>query len=183
MLKKILLALALIVVAFLIVVAMQPADFRVERSATIAAPPSVVFAQVNDLHRWQDFSPWAKLDPNARNTFEGPPAGAGAAIAWSGNSQIGEGRMTITESRPSSLVRMRLDFVKPMESTAVVEFTFRPEAGHTVVSWSMAGRNNFVAKAFCLFVNMDKTIGGDFENGLASLKRISEAAAKRNIGA
>src|SRR6266852_2515065 len=107
MLKIILIALALIVVVFVVIIAIQPSDFRITRSATIAAPPEAVFAQVNDLHNWEAWSPWAKLDPNAKTTYAGPAAGTGAAFAWSGNNRIGEGRMTITESRPNEFVRFK----------------------------------------------------------------------------
>jgi hypothetical protein len=179
MLIKILLVLAALVAVFLIVAAFQPDSFRVERSATISAPPAIVFAQVNDLHAWQEFSPWAKLDPEAKNTYEGPRAGPGAAFAWSGSSKIGQGRMTITESRPNELVRMKLDFIKPMESTSTAEFTFKADGDSTLVAWSMSGKNNFIGKVFCLVMNMDKTVGGDFEKGLANLNTQASAAARK----
>jgi len=178
MIKKILVALAVAVVGIAVVVALQPTEFRVVRSASIAAPPAVVFGYVNDLHKWQEFSPWAKRDPAAKNTFEGPPAGAGAIFSWAGNAEVGEGRMTITESRPDERVRMRLDFFKPIAATNAVEFTFEPEGEQTVVTWSMSGENGFVGKAIGLLMNMDEMVGGDFEKGLADLKSLSEAAAK-----
>jgi len=133
-----------------------------------------VFNQVNDFHKWQAWSPWAKLDPAAKNSFEGPAAGTGSAFAWSGNSKIGEGRMAITESHTNDLVRIKLDFVKPFPSTANTEFTFKPDANQTLVTWSMAGHKNFISKAFCLFMNMDKMVGGDFERGLANLRSITQ---------
>lgn len=179
MLRKILIALVLVIVALVIVIAMRPADFRVARSAAIAAPPAVVFNHVNDLHKWEHWSPWAKLDPNVKNTFEGPAAGVGAVFAWSGNSEVGEGRMTIIESRPNELVRYRLDFVKPMESTSTSEFAFKPEGDQTIVTWAMSGTNNFVGKAFSMVVDCDKMIGGYFEKGLATLKSIAEAEARK----
>ncbi|MGH7404633.1 MAG: SRPBCC family protein [Candidatus Methylomirabilales bacterium] len=179
MLKKILIALAAIVVVFVAVVAMQPSEFRVARTATISAPAPVVFAQVNDFHKWEAWSPWAKLDPAAKATFEGPSAGPGAIFRWAGNDEVGEGSMTITESRPSDLIRIKLEFLKPFAATNTVEFTFKPEANQTAVTWSMAGKNNFIAKAVCLFMNMDKMVGGNFEKGLAQMKSAVEAAPKR----
>jgi hypothetical protein len=176
--KKILLGLALLLAIFLIVVALQPDEFRISRSAAIAATPQQVFAQVNDFHKWEAWSPWAKLDPNAKSTFEGPPAGEGAVFSWAGNSEVGEGRMTLTQSRPSELIRIKLDFVKPMEGTSDVEFTFKPENNGTRVTWSMSGRNNFISKAVCLFLNQDKMLGGYFEKGLANLKSVAETARK-----
>ena len=178
MLVKILIGLALLVVLLVVVIAVQPSEFRITRTATVAAPPSAVFAQVNDFHKWEAWSPWAKLDPAVRNTFEGPPAGPGAVFAWAGNNKVGEGRMTITESRPNELVRIKLEFMKPFAATNTAEFTFKPEGDRTAVTWSMFGRNNFIGKAVCLVMNMDKTLGGEFDKGLAAMKSVAEAAAK-----
>jgi len=179
MFKKLLIGLAAIVAAFAIIVALQPSDFRVTRSVTISAPAPAVFAQVNDFHKWEAWSPWAKLDPAAKNSFEGPAAGTGAIFKWSGNNEVGEGSMTITESRPSDLIRIKLDFTKPFEATNTTEFTFKPDGNQTVVTWSMFGTNNFIAKAFCLFNSMDKMVGGQFEIGLAQMKSVVEAAPKQ----
>jgi uncharacterized protein YndB with AHSA1/START domain len=178
-LKKGLIGIAAIVVVLVIVVALQPSEFRVVRSATISAPPAAVFAQVNDFHNWEAWSPWAKLDPACKYTFEGAPAGTGAVFVWSGNDQVGEGRMTLLDSCPHERIRIKLDFLRPFESTCTVEFHFKPEGDQTAVTWSMFGENNFLAKAFCLFMNMDKTVGGDFEKGLAQMKAVTEAAAKK----
>jgi len=179
MLKKILLALAVIVIVVVVVVAVQPSGFRVERTATISAPAPAVFGQVNDFHNWEAWSPWAKLDPTMRQAFEGAPAGTGAIYTWTGNKQVGEGRMTVTESRPNELIRIRLEFLKPFAATNTAEFAFKPEGNQTVVTWSMVGKNNFMAKAVHLVVNMDRMVGGDFEKGLARMKSVAEAAPKR----
>ncbi len=170
----ILLALAFIAIIFIIVIAGRPDEFTVTRAANISAPPEKIFPHVNDLHQWEAWSPWAKLDPNSKSTFSGADAGAGAAMAWEGNNKVGTGKMTITESQPSGLIRFRLDFQKPMQATNTAEFTFRPEGGQTVVTWSMTGKSNFVGKIFGLFMDCEKMIGGQFEKGLASLKSLTE---------
>jgi uncharacterized protein YndB with AHSA1/START domain len=182
MLKRILVALAVVIVMFVIIVALQPSDFRIVRSATISGPPPAVFAQVNDFHNWEAWSPWAKLDPAAKTTFEGAPAGKGAIFRWAGNHEVGEGSMTITESRPSDLIRIKLEFLKPFAATNIAQFTFTPEGNQTAVTWSMEGKNDFIGKAVCLFMNMDKMVGGQFEKGLAQMKSVVEAAAKRQRG-
>jgi len=178
MLIKILVALAVIVLGFVGVVAMRPSEYRVARTATIAAPAPAVFAQVNDFHKWDAWNPWAKLDPAMKQAYAGAPAGIGAIYTWAGNSEVGEGRMTLTESRPSDLVRIRLEFLKPFATTSTAEFSFKPERDHTVVTWSMAGKVNFMAKVVHLFMDMDRMIGGNFEKGLAQLKSVVEAAPK-----
>jgi len=179
MLAKILIVLAVIIVLFVVIVALRPSDFRATRSTTIAAPPAIVFEQVNDLHKYLAWNPFSKLDPAAKKIFEGPSAGPGASLAWAGNNQMGEGKMTVTESRPSELVRFRLEFLRPFKATNTAEFTFKPDGGQTVVEWSMTGTNNFMFKAVGLFMNCDKMVGGMFEQGLANLKAAAEAAAKQ----
>jgi len=174
MLIQILIVLAVIVVVFVVIVAMRPSEFHVERSAAMSAPSPAVFAWVNDLHKWQEFSPWAKMDPAAKTTFSGPSDGVGAVFEWAGNKQVGEGRMTIVESRPNELIRFRLDFLKPFAATNTAEFTFRPDSDQTVVTWSMSGKSNFMFKAMGLFMNCEKMVGGQFEQGLATLKALVE---------
>jgi len=175
MLKKILLVLAAIVAAILVVGAFQSDTYRVERSLTIAAPAAALFPQVNDLHKTQAWSPWVKLDPAAKFTFAGPASGVGAVNTWAGNSQVGEGRQTIVESRPDELVRLKLEFFKPMAGESTAEFRFKPEGQGTMVTWSMSGPKNYISKVMCMFLNMDKMIGGHFEEGLANLKALAES--------
>jgi len=170
MMLKILLGLAVGVAVFLIVVALQPSQFRVARRAVIPAPPAVVFGHVGDLQKWQAWSPWAKLDPNSKISFDGPSDRVGSSFAWSGNDKVGEGRMTILESRPNELVRFRLDFEKPFKGTNEAAFALRPEGAGTAVEWSMTGTKNFIFKAVGLFMNCDKMLGGQFEEGLANLQ-------------
>ena len=169
-----------ILAVFAIFVAMQPDEFAVERSTTVAAPPQMVFDQVNDFHKWQAWSPWAKLDPMAKNTFEGPESGEGAKFSWAGNDQVGEGRMEIAESRAPEHIKIDLEFIKPFAAKNVTLFTFAPEGDSTKVTWNMSGKNNFIGKAMCLFMNMDKMVGGDFEKGLAAMK--VKAEVKEPIG-
>jgi hypothetical protein len=167
---------AAVVVLFVLVVATRPADLRITRGTTISAPASVVFAQVNDFHNWEAWSPWAKLDPAMKTTYEGPAAGTGAVYSWVGNSKVGEGRMTIAESHPSDLVRIKLEFMKPFAATNLAEFTFQPQGDQTAVTWNMTGKKNFITKAMGLVMNMDKMVGGQFEQGLAQMKSVSEQA-------
>jgi hypothetical protein len=177
MIPYILLALVLLVAVVLVLALRQPDEFRITRAAAIPAAPAIVFSQVNDLHLWEAWSPWAKLDPNAKSTFEGPAAGVGSAMAWDGNNKVGTGRMAITESRPHEFIRFQLDFLKPMKANNTAEFTFKPDGGQTVVTWSMFGKNNLGGKIFNLFVNCDDMVGKQFEQGLGNLKNVS--AGKR----
>lgn len=178
MVKKILAVLAALLVAFVGFVATRPAQFRIERSATIAAPIEAVFPLVDDFHRWADWSPWEKLDPGMKKTFEGGP-GVGAKYAWVGNQDAGEGRMTILESRPGERIGIKLEFLKPFAATNTTVFAFKGGPDGTHVNWSMEGQNNFLAKAFSVFMNMDAMVGKDFEAGLRTLKNVAEAEAAK----
>lgn len=178
MLKKVLLVVVLVVVAFLGFVATRPAEFKVERSASISAPVDVTLAQINDFHLWNAWSPWDNLDPAMTRTFSGAPSGVGAVYEWKGNDKVGEGRMTITEASATSTT-IKLEFIKPWTATNTTKFTAEGTEGMgTHLTWTMAGTNDFMGKLFSTFVNMDKMVGADFEKGLGQLKTAAEAAAK-----
>jgi hypothetical protein len=144
----------------------------------MAAPPQNAFALVNDFHAWAAWSPWEKMDPDMKKTFGGAPSGAGATYAWTGNKQVGEGKMTIEKTSPPSLVGIKLEFFKPFAATNQATFTFTPSGEGTKVTWAMDGENNFVGKAFSMFMDMDKMVGADFEKGLAAMKTLAESAPK-----
>ena len=172
---KILVGVVVVLGALAAYIATRPSEFSVTRSATYAAPPAAVFAQVNELKKWESWSPWAKKDPQAKSSYAGPAAGAGATMAWAGNKDVGEGCMTIVESKPAELVRFKLEFLKPFEATNEALFAFKSEGGKTTLTWTMTGQNNFVGKAMCLVVDMDKMVGGDFEKGLDGIRALVEA--------
>jgi uncharacterized protein YndB with AHSA1/START domain len=178
MLPVILIVIAAVVVTLLVVVAMQPEGFRIARSATIAAAPAEVFPQVNDFHRWDQWSPWAKIDPAMKTTYEGPATGEGSSYSWSGNNKVGAGKMTVLKCQPPQRILIQLEFLRPMKVTNTAEFTFEPKDRSTVVTWAMTGKKNFMAKAFHLVVNMDKMLGGEFDKGLAQLKAVVESPKK-----
>ena len=180
MIKKIALgltaAVVAIVVIFLTVAATRPAYFRVERSATLAGAPMALFDQVNDHRKFAVWNPFMKLDPKVKNTYSGPESGVGAVCSWDCNRDIGAGSATITDSKPGELVCMRMDWKRPMESTATVDFTFKPQGDKTLVTWAMYGQNNFVGKMVSVFIDCDKMCGPQFEQGLADLGKVVAAA-------
>lgn len=174
MLEIILILLAVAVIAILLIAAMQPAEFRISRNAVMTAEAISIFNNVNDLHKWEAWSPWAKLDPNSKSSFEGADAGVGAVMRWEGNHKVGMGSMTIVESNPPESIKFRLDFLKPMKATNLAIFSFKPEGNNTLVTWSMTGTNNFIGKVMAVVMNCDKMVGGQFEKGLTALKAIVE---------
>ncbi|MTW11294.1 polyketide cyclase [Pseudoduganella eburnea] len=173
MLKKTAMALILVLVVILGLALTQPDSFKVQRSATIKAPPAKVMAYLNDFHQWPAWSPWEKLDPNLQRTFGGAASGKGATYAWNGNDKVGQGRMEILESAPTQL-DIKLDFIKPFASSNRTEFVLQPQGDATVVTWTMTGPSQFITKLMGVFFSMDKMVGKDFEKGLAQLKAAAE---------
>lgn len=174
MMRKLFTLLFIALALFAAIVASRPSAFSITRSSVISAPPASVFAKVNDLHQWEAWSPWARLDPAAVNTFEGSDAGTGAIMRWSGNHKVGVGSMTIVESRPDQLIRIKLHFEKPFKADNDVTFSFAPRNNETVVAWNMSGNNNFIGKAMSLMMNCEKMVGEQFEKGLTQLKAVTE---------
>lgn len=179
MIIKILIAVAILLVVIAIVAAFQSSTYRVVRTATFSAPPASVFAQSNDLRKYQTWNPFGKSDPEAVYVYEGPATGVGSILKWSSTGQTGEGTMSIVESRLNEVVRYRLIFIKPMAGAGDMALTLQTQGNQTLVTWTMAGDKNYLAKLMGLFMNMDKMMGGAFERGLAELKTIAEKEAQR----
>jgi uncharacterized protein YndB with AHSA1/START domain len=152
----------------------KPDTFRVQRMASINAPPEKVFALVNDLDRWQAWSPYEKKDPAMKRSRSGPAAGKGAVYAWEGNGEVGKGRMVIADASPPSRVTIDLEFEKPFEARNVVVFTMEPKGDATDVTWAMQGPAPLISKILQVFCDMDAMVGTDFEAGLANLKKLAE---------
>lgn len=174
MLKNIGIVVVILIAGIVILAATRPDTFRVQRAASINAPPEKIFPLINDFKRWSAWSPWEKKDPEMKRTFGAMTSGKGAVYAWRGNKDVGEGRLEIAESVPSSKVALNLDFVKPFTAHNWVEFTLVPAGNATSVTWRMEGNTPFFAKVIHVFINVDKMVGKDFETGLANLKAAAE---------
>ena len=183
MLKKILFGVVAVLVALMGVIATRPDTYTVQRTATLKASPDVAFALVNDFRQWGEWSPWDKLDPNQKRTFEGAELGVGARYGWSGNDQVGEGRMSIEESKANELVRIKLEFLKPWASTNATSFQFSPTADGVSVTWKMEGNHDFMGKAMSLVMDMDAMLGKDFDAGLANMGKAAEAEMQKRAEA
>lgn len=164
---------------FLIYVACQPNDFRVARSQEIAASPADLFPYVNELRRWASWSPYEKLDPTMKKTYEGPAAGTGAKYSWTGDGQVGAGSITITDSLPNEQVLIKLEMQRPFTCANDVTFTFEAVGSQTRVTWQMTGKYAFIPKVMHQFLDLDKMCGRQFAEGLANLKT---AAERRRVG-
>ena len=183
MAKKILGVLAALIAVLCVVIAMRPATFEIKRSLLINAPPAVVYAQVDDFHAWTAWSPWEKIDPNMKRTYNEVSAGVGAGYQWVGAGDVGAGSMKITDVKPAEHVGLDLEFTAPFAAKNRTDFDFAKTGEGTTVTWTMSGTNNFGAKAMSLVMDMDKLVGPNFEKGLAGMKTAAEEAAKKAAAA
>jgi hypothetical protein len=147
--------------------------FHVERSVAIDAAPLAIFPHINDFRRWAAWSPYEQMDPGLAKTYSGAESGKGAIYTWTGK-KAGAGRMEIIQSDAATKVVVQLDFTKPMTTHNTAAFTLERRAGGTRVTWSMDGPTTLMSKVMGLFLSMDKLVGGEFEKGLANLKRLAE---------
>ena len=178
LMKKTLVGAGALVALVLGIATFQPNEFRVERGTAIQAPVQVTFDQVIDFHKWEAWSPLAKLDPSMKTVYEGPTSGVGASMSWEGDGKVGAGKMTLVESTPNQLIKIKVEFLKPFAATNTVEFMFRSQSeNQTAVVWTMNGKNNFMAKLMSMVTSMDRMVGGDFDRGLVALKSTSESLA------
>ncbi len=179
MAKKVLGAVAVMIVMFLVVVGTRPGTFEIKRSLLINAPADVVYDQVDDFKSWAMWSPWDQKDPTMKRTYNEVSAGVGADYHWVGNKDVGEGSMRITNAKAAEHLGLDLNFMTPFEAHNRTDFDFARTGEGTTVTWTMSGTNDFVGKAMSLFMDLDKLVGPDFEKGLASMKKVSEEAAAR----
>lgn len=177
MIKKLLLAVVVVVAALVGYASTRPDTFRIERSATIPASPARLYAVMIDLRQWPAWSPWEKLDPQMEKRYSEPATGKGANFAWKGNSKAGAGRIAIVDAVEPSRIAMDLQMLEPFEARNDVVFELVPKDSGTEVRWSMQGTSNLVGKLMNVFMDMDSMVGRDFEDGLENLARLATKPA------
>ena len=159
----ILAAIVAVVTAVAAVIALvatrRPDMFTIERSASIRAPAERIYPLIANLRAMNTWNPFVAPDPNIEITYSGPESGTGARHTWRGNRNVGEGSIEITEASAPTNVAMRLIMLKPMAADNAVRFKLTPRGEETMVSWSMAGRQPFMAKFMTMFIDCDKMVG------------------------
>lgn len=171
-----LLALLAAVLALLAYASTRPDEFRVERRLRIAAPPELLWPLVGELRGFNRWNPYERKDPLTKGQYAGTPSGIGSRYAWQ-SDKVGTGSLEITGQQAGRAVQMRLVFVKPFEAHNHAEFALQPTPdGATEVIWQMHGPANFMSKLMGTFMDMNKMVGRDFEDGLQNLRQIAEAS-------
>jgi hypothetical protein len=174
MLKKILITLIAIIVAFLIFVATKPSEISIERSIVISKSPQKIYPLINNQMKWSEWSPWNGLDGNIEEFFGGATEGLGSYYKWNGNDLVGAGTSTIVENQQDNFVKFKWDFEKPMKATYFSEFKLAKQEGGVQVTWTMYGKRDFISKLAGLFMDCEEKVGGEFEKGLKNLKDLAE---------
>jgi len=166
----------LLVIVFLIVILeiIAPKNYEVKRELVIKKPLSEVFTYLKSLKNQDNWSPWAAKDPNMKKTFTGKDGEVGCISAWEGNKDVGSGEQELTNIIENVVIESQLRFLKPFKSTSDAYLKVNKVDNGTNVIWGFTGKNKFPISIMMLFMNMDKTVGKDFEEGLDKLKKILE---------
>ncbi len=171
MIRKLLIALLMVVAVYALVSFFLPGKIHIERSLGINATVETVFSQVNTLKSWKNWSYWDRLDPEMKSTYEGPVSGTGAIHKWnSTNDTVGNGCLTITESMEPNHIStsVALDM-----GTINGGWDFENSENQTKATTYMDFEFPFYGRIFPgLFI--EKWVGKDFEKSLAGLKEFTE---------
>lgn len=174
MFKKIVIVVAVLIGLLFMYAAIQPSEYKISRRLLIHAQPEVLFSYINNSKKMNEWMPWAEEDPQVQMSYSGPDEGIGSISSWDSAGTMGTGKSTIIESIANSSTKTRIDYFKPMEMIQMSDMLLTPQAEGTMVSWAVTGQNGFMNRVFCVFMNMDKYIGGKFEKGLSKLKNLVE---------
>ena len=175
MFARILGGVVLVIGALFTGAAFQSADYTISRSIVIKASPEILFPYINSAEKSYAWMPWQDMDSKVQMTYSGPTDGVGSVGAWTSEGQMGVGKSTIVESIPHKFTKIEIAYVKPFVMNQVSKMSLEPAPEGTIVKWSVTGTNNLIGRVFCLFMNMDKMVGGNFELGLAKFKKLIES--------
>jgi hypothetical protein len=167
--------LGAIVAIFIILMLVAPKNYHVNRSIVIDRALPDVFQYIKHVKNQDDWSPWKKKDPDMKQTFSGVDGTVGFVSHWEGNKDVGTGEQEITKIEENKRLDTELRFFKPWKSQSDAYIEVEEADGGTNVTWGFSGVNKVPLNVMMMFMNMDKMIGKDFEEGLADLKRIMES--------
>jgi hypothetical protein len=167
--------LAVIALILIVLIIVAPKQYSVNRSIIINKPIEDVFRYLKSVKNQDHWSPWKKKDPDMMQEFIGEDGKIGFISKWKGNKDVGEGEQEILSIIENESIETQLRFFKPWKSQSIgTLLVAKVEDDKTLVTWGFSGKNHIPFNIFMLFFNMDKTVGKDFEEGLADLKQILE---------
>ncbi len=159
-----------ILVIIIVLAMIGPKEYAVQRSIVIDKPTPEVFNYLKYLKNQDEWSPWGTRDPNMKKEFSGTDGQPGFVSRWEGNKDVGSGEQEIVRITENERIDSELRFLKPYKSTSDAFISVSPEGDQTRVTWGFSGHNKFPMTIMGLFMNMDKMVGPDFEEGLRTLK-------------
>jgi hypothetical protein len=159
---------------FLLGGVLLPKDYRVARATVMQCTPEEAFTRVADLRTWKSWSPWQRMDPEAKTTYQGAAGELGASMAWNGE-QVGVGTLTFKVLEPHTRIQTELRFIEPFASTSNGEWLFEATLEGTRVTWANYGELGYPLERYMGYFMFDNMLGSDFEAGLAELKKQCEA--------
>lgn len=168
--KKFLLAVTVILIGLLGYAAFQPKEMHISRELLIKATAEIIFPHINNSKLANEWMPWTDSDPQVKMQYSGAEEGVGSTSSWQSEGDMGTGQAIVIESTQNELVKTQLTYTKPMNMSQLAEITLTPQEAGTLVRWSVKGENSFVVRLLCIFFNMDKKVGGEFEKGLKKLQ-------------
>lgn len=180
MVKTVAIVVVVLIAALLAFAATRPSTLRVQRAASIKAPPEKIFPLINEFRRWEAWSPYEKLDPALKRTFSGTAGGKGAVYEWEGDRNVGKGRMEIIDTAPPSKIVIKLDFEKPFEGHNTAEFTLEPDGESTTVTWVMHGPNRYIGKLMSVYRQQLRSRPGQPEDDRGAIVATSQRAPSRS---
>lgn len=178
MVLKVIGIIALVIAGILIYAALQPSEYLITRELVIKASPEVLFPYINNSQKSNEWMPWKDSDPDVKMSYSGPAEGVGSVASWDSPGKMGTGRAEVVGSVENQSVKTQLTYTKPMEMSQLAEVSLTPASEGTVVRWAVTGHNNWIGRVVCLFMNMDKMVGGEFEKGLSNLKTLAEGKSQ-----
>ena len=178
-LRGLFLVLLGLVTLFFVTGVFLPQTAHVERSMTTTASPATVYSLVDGFKHFNEWSPWAGLDPATKYAYSGPETGVGARMEWvSANPDVGSGSQEVIDAEPGRRVTHKLDFGMDNPTTSTIRL--EPEGTGTRVTWTLDSdfSGSLVGRYFGLA--LDRMVGPDYEKGLAQLKAVAESTTPAN---
>ncbi len=177
---NIFMVLGILVAGLLVYAALKPSGMFISRELLVKATPQAIFPFLNHSRKANDWMPWAQIDPKVKMSYTGPEEGVGSVSSWESSGQMGVGKAEVIESVTNQRVKTQLTYTKPMAMSQLAELSLNPTPDGTVVRWSVSGNTPFIGRVFCIFMSMDKMVGGQFEKGLTNLKVMVEGTGSKS---
>jgi uncharacterized protein YndB with AHSA1/START domain len=177
LLKRLAIAVAIVIVVPLVVATILPRTFVLEREVVIDRPTDQVFDYVRQMGNQKHYSVWARIDPGIKTRVEGLDGGVGAIYSWESSDQnVGVGEQEITAIREGERIDFQIRVTQPFQS-ADPAYTTTESVGNnqTKVRTVYHGKLSYPSNLLCTIVC--SKVGDDMQGSLLKLKEVLEHPA------